>query len=180
MSKRTDLSLAEKIALLDKIHSQPEGASHRRLAELLAMPKSTIDRLVRQEQELRQRSSQEEKRRVHPGKRKRCGKDPEVKEVLKQWFSTVLVKGVIINWPILKSKAEELAHKLGKPDFIATDGWLSRWKVRHQIKFKRAHGEKNSADVEGVQEWQSTTLPQLLLEYRPDDIYNADEIGLYY
>ena len=57
MSKRTDLSLAEKIALLDKIHSQPQGTSHRRLTELLAVPKSIIGRLVRQEQELRQRSS---------------------------------------------------------------------------------------------------------------------------
>ena len=99
---------------------------------------------------------------------------------MKQWFSAVLAKGVRISGPILKSKAEDLARKLGKPDFIATDGWLSRWKARHQIKFKSAHGEKNSADVEGAQEWQSTTLPQLLLEYRPDDIYNADETGLYY
>ena len=69
MSKRTDLSLAEKIALLDKIHSQPQVTSHRRLAELLAVPKLTIGRLVRQEQELQQRSS-EETQRVHPGKRK--------------------------------------------------------------------------------------------------------------
>ena len=119
MSKRTDLSLAEKIALLDKIHSQPQGTSHRRLAELLAVPKSTIGRLVRQEQELRQRSSEEETQRVHPGKRKRCGKDPEVEEALKQWFSAVLAKGVRISGPILKSKAEDLARKLGKLDFIA-------------------------------------------------------------
>ena len=35
MSKRKDLSLAEKIAILYKVHSQPQGTSHTRLAELL-------------------------------------------------------------------------------------------------------------------------------------------------
>ena len=63
---------------------------------------------------------------------------------------------------------------------MATDGWLSRWKARHQITFKRAHGEKGSADTEGADEWISTVLPQLLREYKPDDIYNADETGLYH
>ena len=43
---------------------------------------------------------------------------------------------------MLKEKAEDLAKKLGNPSFVATEGWLSRWKARHQIKYKRAHGEK--------------------------------------
>ena len=95
------------------------------------MPKSTIGRLVRQEQELRQRSSSEDTQQVHPGKCKRCGKDSEVEEAPKQWFSAVLAKGVRISGPILKRKAEKLVRKLGKLDFIATDGWLLRWKERH-------------------------------------------------
>ena len=85
-----------------------------------------------------------------------------------------------ISGPILKAKEEEFADKLGHPGFVATNGWLSRWKVRHQIKFKHAHGEKSSADVEAAEEWISTVLPQLLQEYEPEDIYNADETGLYY
>ena len=28
--------------------------------------------------------------------------------------------------------------------------------------------------------WMSIVFPQLLREYKPDDIYNADETGLYY
>lgn len=36
---------------------------------------------------------------------------------------------------------------MGDNQFIATDGWLSRWKNRHEFNFKRMHGEKASADI---------------------------------
>jgi hypothetical protein len=48
---------------------------------------------------------------------------------------------------MLKSKSEELAKKLGHNNFKATDGWLSQWKCRFGIKFKKAHSEKNRADA---------------------------------
>ncbi|KAI6647414.1 Tigger transposable element-derived protein 6-like [Oopsacas minuta] len=104
------------------------------------------------------------------GKRQRSGKDPEVEEALNKWFKPVLDKGVRISGVILRSKAEEFAVRLGKPGFVATEGWLYRWKARHQIKAKRIHGEKSSADFEGAEFWVSTVLPQLLLEYTPENI----------
>ena len=70
-----------------------------------------------------------------PGKHKRSGKDPEVEGVLSHWFNGVLAKGVRISGQILKTKAEEFTHKLGRLDFVATDDWLSRWKARHWFKF---------------------------------------------
>ena len=112
--------------------------------------------------------------------RERGGKDPEVDEALNQWFKTVLHKGVRISGLILKAKAEEFAEKLGRPDFIATEDWLSRWKGRYQIRCKHAHGGKASADFGGAEVWKSTKLPELLSEYNPCDIYNADETALYY
>ena len=80
----------------------------------------------------------------------------------------------------LKDKAEDLAKKLGHTNFVATEGWLSRRKARHQIRYKQAHGEKGSADIKSAEEWTSTILPGLLEEYRPNEVYNADETGLYY
>ena len=76
-------------------------------------------------------------------------------------------------------KAEDLAKKFGQTNFVATEGWLSRWKARHQIRYKRAHGEKGSGDTKSAKEWTSTILPELL-EERPNEVYNADETGLYY
>ena len=72
------------------------------------------------------------------------------------------------------------AGQLGYPDFKATDGWFSRWKNRHQIKYKRAHGEKASSDFPGARDWKISVLPKLLEQYSAEDVYNADETGLYY
>ncbi|XP_071056889.1 tigger transposable element-derived protein 6-like [Onthophagus taurus] len=80
---------------------------------------------------------------------------------------------------ILKEKADNFAKRLpGHENFKATDGWLSRWKVRHGIKCKKAHGEKNSSNVETAEKWKED-LPNLLRLYDPDNIYNSDEIGLF-
>ena len=80
----------------------------------------------------------------------------------------------------MKAKAEEFAEILGRHDFIATEGCLSRWKGRYQIKSKRAHEEKTSADFQGAEKWKLIILPELSREYNPFEIYNADETGLYY
>ena len=89
-------------------------------------------------------------------------------------------KGQKLSGPILKEKAENLAKKLGHTNFVAIEGWLSRWKARHKIRYKWAHGEKGSADIKSAEEWTSTILPGLLEEYRPNEVYNADKTGLYY
>ena len=111
-------------------------------------------------------------------KRLRKVKAPEVDTALNQLFGTVTSKGQKLCGPILKEKAEDLAKKLGHTNFVATEGWLSCWKARHQIRYKQAHGEKGSADIKSAEEWTSTILSGLL--DRPNEVYNADETGLYY
>ena len=119
---RKDLSLANKIALLDKIKSQPINTSQRRLVEITGVPKTTIVRLLHQQHQLREEWALHEGKSETSQKRKREGKDPDVEEALDQWFSIVTGRGVRISGPILKSKSEELAKKLGHNDFTATDG----------------------------------------------------------
>ncbi|KAH9509465.1 Tigger transposable element-derived protein 4 [Bulinus truncatus] len=111
---RNDLSLTSKIALLDKIKSQPLDTSYRRLAEITGVP-STISRVLRQESQLREEFVLQGQ--AGTSKRKREGKDPDVEEALDQWFSIVSGRGVNINGPILKAKSEEFAKKLDRNDF---------------------------------------------------------------
>jgi hypothetical protein len=77
-------------------------------------------------------------------------------------------------------KARDLAKQLGKLDFEPTNGWLERLKARNNIVYKKAHGEKKDSDVQAADNWTSTVLPKILQRYQPDDIYNADETGIYY
>ncbi|KAL4096550.1 hypothetical protein QTP88_021480 [Uroleucon formosanum] len=174
---RKDLSLKEKIAILVKVKSLPPGTSQRKITEKLCVPKSTVAKLLKEEVILLENFNSTQ---TGNQKRKREGKDPEVDEALSEWFSLITSRGVRVSGPILKCKAEELSLKIGNNQFIATDDWLSRWKNRHEIKFNHVHGEKASADESASNDWKVDRLKIILNEFSPDNIFNADETGLYY
>ena len=80
MAKRIELTLSDKVTLLDNIKSLPPHASHRFLSETLTVSRSTIARLINEEQNLLNKFSQKEL--MKHGKLQRAGKDPEVEEAL--------------------------------------------------------------------------------------------------
>ena len=92
MASRKELSLSDKVKLLDKIRLLQPNTSHRVLSDMFDVSRSTIGRLLNQEQDLREILLQ--KVRMKQGKRQRSGKDPEVEEALNKWFKSVLDKGV--------------------------------------------------------------------------------------
>ncbi|KAL5505629.1 hypothetical protein EMCRGX_G007093 [Ephydatia muelleri] len=62
---------------------------------------------------------------------------------------------------------------------ILSNGWLSRWKGRHGVFSVRLHGEAGGADQQGVARAQRE-LPGIIEKYRPEDVFNIDETGLFY
>ena len=84
-----------------------------------------------------------------------------------------------ISGTILQMKAVNLAQGLGL-DFHSSEGWLSRFKQRHDIQFRVISGESGDVTTEQMDYWSTTTLPKLLIDYHPRDIFNADELGLFY
>ncbi|XP_051162414.1 tigger transposable element-derived protein 4-like [Leptopilina boulardi] len=84
-----------------------------------------------------------------------------------------------MDGPLLKGKANDFATKLGIKDFSASNGWFQGFKRRHDIVFKKLSGESKSVDVSVCNQW-TKDLPNLLREYDPEDIYNADETGLFF
>jgi hypothetical protein len=79
-------------------------------------------------------------------KRQRSGKASNVEAALTTWFIDARTRDIPISGPILEEKAKDLAQALQQPDFNATSGWLSRWKTRNNIVYKRLHGEKKDSD----------------------------------
>ena len=52
------------------------------------------------------------------------------------------------------------------------------FKRRHKVTFSSVSGESAFVPQDVVAEWLSETLPQLLMDYAPQDVFNADETGL--
>ena len=132
MAKRQELSLQEKIEVLDKVKKQPPNSSQRELAEIFKIPRSTLTRLINKEKELRSRwcevfchGHKAAKKLKHLCKNKAS----EVYTALNQWFGTGTSKGQKLSEPI-KEKAENLAKKLGYTNFVATEGWAGRQGIK--------------------------------------------------
>lgn len=106
----------------------------------------------------------------------------KVSEALFQWFRVQRDKGTPISGPILQEKALQFYEELkdeGEPVFIASNGWLGRWKQRYGVKQLSICGEKLSADTDNVRQFKIKLHELIDREgLSGDQIYNADETGL--
>ncbi|XP_067851639.1 uncharacterized protein [Heptranchias perlo] len=139
--KRTDLPLAEKVKVVAAL--QGPKASYASVAKIFSISKSQVGRISQN----RERILEEWRQNANPNrKRKRKGKDIEVEDALLLWFQQAMAEGARVSGPMLKTKAKEFAEDLGHDDFEPTDGWLSRWKARNNIVFKKDSGERHDYD----------------------------------
>ena len=97
-----------------------------------------------------------------------------------KWLLAVRSKNAVVNTLILKEKSSIFTKALGITDFFPSDGWITGWKRRFNISFKKISGEGASCTSEMVSPWKETSLPTLLSNYDLKDIYNDDEFGLFY
>ena len=102
---------------------------------------------------------------------------PEVEEALVSWLKFAQSQNTPISGPVLQTKAEELATEFGYDDFKCSTGWLSRFKVRHDIVFRKLCDESAVVDEEIASSWREQ-LESILTDYEPKDVFNADETGL--
>ena len=99
-----------------------------------------------------------------------------------KWFSNVREKKVPVRvWSYSARQSRRVSQKLEIENFKASTGWLERFKERNGITFKKVCGEAKSVDMTNTDmtEW-GQRLSRILEQYSPDDIYNADETGMFY
>jgi hypothetical protein len=177
MSKRRrDFSTGEKLKILKEYDCLPR-TSLRAAAVKLEISHVTLGRILQDRSTLECLSMDN----INDNrKRQRSGKDECVEMALKDWFLKVREKDARVDGPLLRAKAEELARKMNKIDFVATEGWFHRWKKRENISFKKTHGEQGEADQGAASSWLQTQWPAIVAQYSPSQIFNADETGLYF
>ncbi|XP_025424775.1 tigger transposable element-derived protein 4-like [Sipha flava] len=53
----------------------------------------------------------------------------------------------ICEYPDIEEKAEFFATKLGHKQFKASQGWLSNWKIRNNVVFRKICDENASVEA---------------------------------
>ncbi|XP_039386738.1 tigger transposable element-derived protein 4-like [Mauremys reevesii] len=122
-----------------------------------------------------------EKSVFDPARKKlRVAEHKDVDDALFQWLTNTRATKLPVNGPLLMEKADILAAKLGHPDFKASQGWLDRFKKRHNIVFKAICGESAAVQQEQVDSWLKTQMRTILDTYETWNIFNADETGVFW
>jgi hypothetical protein len=79
----------------------------------------------------------------------------------------------------LREKALHISACLEIANFLASNGWIGRFKRRYNIAYRNLSGESRSVDSETVEDWKNYRLLQEIEGYDLFDINNVDETGLF-
>lgn len=181
MPPRKDLTLSEKVEILRKFDALPK-CSQRVASKLLEIPQSSLSRILQKRDAI---TAEVSVNLNVDRKRKRSGKGSIIEHVLLDWYFKTKENGEPVNRSVLAKKAEELAKEYGLDNFVATDGWLTRWIARNNVSWKKRDSEIISAGkrnllIEGAKNWISENVPLILASYAPNQVYNTDETVIHF
>jgi len=169
---RGAISLQQKIEILDNLKN---GYINKKVAEIFSIHPSTVCAIKKNEEKLRELHASGLNSKI----KKFRESLPEIERALYQRYLNAFARSIPITNQILKTKAYHFA-KLTDKNISISDGWISRWKAKHNLVSKIDHGEKKDADLQSSQNWVKSILPNILKEYKAEDIFNCDESGLFF
>lgn len=171
--KRKTLSIEEKAAICTRLES---GEANVKIASEFQISHSTVSTVWKNREKIKQAFNDN----VLKAKRLRISQHEDIETALLQWFKYQRNQGVPINGPILQEKANDYAKLFGKPDFKCTESWIKRFRLRHNIVPGKISGEAASVPEGVPDDWLKTVWPTIRRNYIDDQIFNADETGLFY
>lgn len=175
-TKRKRLSLKEKNDVLDV--NEKEKLSVRNLAERFHVGKTQISELLKDKDEIRKMWILNSNKDLKNLKFRKT-ETSEIDEVVMKWFRSARAKNIPVSGVLLQEKAREIGETLGLETFKASNGWLEKFRIRHNISFKSICGEEKSVDLNDVTDWIEK-LKSVCKGYDDKNIFNADETGLFY
>jgi len=176
-AKKKRLSLAEKIHLIEDHEKNKSPVKY--LIEKYGVGKTQVYEALKNKDQLKKEWLQGKSGKVKKLTKGASSDYEEINRAVYEWFLGTREKNVPVSGPMLQAEALEVAKKLGKTDFKASNGWLDRFRARHNIGFKTVSGEANDVDDVTVEEWKER-LRHLVEGYDEKDIFNGDELGLFY
>ncbi|CAG8609662.1 3925_t:CDS:2 [Gigaspora rosea] len=162
---------------LKKCASRNSARAYKVLSNL-KIDRLTVTKILKQADEFNQLKNDEQAEKTF---RHRSVKHLKLELAMNVWIEQVTIHGIIISDSLIKKKSHQFAKEFGIPEesFTFSNGWVTKFKKRNGLRKIIMHSEAASAPLENLPT-ERTKLRELLSQYNPDDIYNADETGLFY
>lgn len=175
--KHTSCTLKDKLEVLKRLDN---GESASKLAVEFGVGNSTITDWKKNRSKIEQFCISTTSKCTESRQTAKTTPLDKLDSALFVWFSQEREKGTPISGPLIKEKALKLNKLMnGDESFVASTGWLDRFKKRHGIRQLAITGEQLSSDNAAAAEYLSTFADMIAAgNYSPQQIYNADETGL--
>ena len=102
----------------------------------------------------------------------------EINDLLYQWFLVAVRKNIYPDGPTLCAQALEIAKCIQVGDFKASNGWLEKWKARHNIKRMTISGESGEVSSKTADSWKER-LPEIIHGYKPEGVWNMMRVDAF-
>jgi hypothetical protein len=150
------LTISEKVDLFKELDN---GVSQRVLAEKFNISRKQNYNLVRNREEVFVATGSE-----GCDSRKRLNvriSNSAVDDGVWRWFKVARSANIPVSGPLLQEKTLQFATALKLNDFKASNGWLQKFKERHNISGGKICGEAATVNTDIVNDWTSR-LPELV------------------
>ncbi|GFW68330.1 tigger transposable element-derived protein 4 [Trichonephila clavipes] len=164
------LTISEKQNVIESV----EGERKVDVAKAFEIPLSSLSTILKNKEKICSASLSRVRKRISKGN------FPRLEQCLVSWMRQCRGQNIPMGGSLLKEKAKAFAKELGI-EFSASEGWLTNFKKRNGIVFKRMCGERSSVIINVCSKWQrENSLSDLIKEYEPRNIFNTDETGLFF
>lgn len=178
--KRVVLSIQQKLEIIKQFE---DGKSAKTLSQDYGIGDQTVRDLVKQKDKfLKFACSSDSSSGMKKRKTMKKSSFEDLDTAMLEWFNNQRAQGNPVNGPICAEKAKFYFAALGlEGSFDASSGWLTRFKNRHGIRELDIQGERLSGDERAAEDFCDDFNRFVLDENLvPEQIYNADESGLYW
>lgn len=186
VGKKETATLAQRIEILDWHHKNGQNQSNTakhfdKVYPNLKIKQPLVSDWIRNEAAWRERFGAAG---IQGQKSKRYGhaKFPKVDAALKLWVTKSMEQDLIITGEVIRQKWHAFADlaKIPETDRLTlSDGWLANFKESMGLVNIKRHGEAASANPHSVEE-ERKRIQVILKDYKPEDMWNVDETGLFY
>ncbi|GFY36229.1 transposon Tf2-11 polyprotein [Trichonephila clavipes] len=151
------------------IESVEEGERKVNVAKAFEIPLSSLSTILKNKEKIFSASSSRVRKRVSKGN------FPRLEQCLVSRMRQYRGQNIPLGGFLLKKKAKIFAKEIGI-EFLASEGWLTIFKKRNGIVFKKMCGESSSVDINVCSKWQNS-LSVLIKEYEQRNIFNTDSFS---
>lgn len=171
--KRKAFSIEDKVKIIKRIE---DGTSQSAVCKEFSLSKSTVSNLWKN----RSVTLAAHEKNMDSSKKLRRAERENVEEALLKWFTIQRNRNLPVTGAMLQMKANEFAERFEEKAFVCSNGWLDRFKKRNNISCGKIVGEAASVCASDVEKWKDQVWPDVIQNYEENDVFNADEAGLFY